>query len=466
MARSWCGVNLWGAKWICGIRWRVDGLANIPADTLGQPHIVMAKHSSTWETLSLNQYFPPLAYVAKKELLSIPFFGWGFALASPITIDRKAGTDAMQQIAKQGRERFRQGFWIVVYPEGTRIRAGTRAKYKTGGARLAIAMNVPIIPVAHNAGYVWPKGVFGKRPGTITMTIGAPISPAGKDPGVAHAGSRDVDRERSRAAGRAAMTAVRTPVAYLRLDEVAGRGDARRNRDGLVKRITLGAETVEYRLIRARRRTIGMEVDLTGLSVRAPKWVTLSEIEAALQERAAWIVKALAEWRARRRDVMPREWKSGAPILYRGRELALEVFPARRVRIAPDLFHLTVLHPHAQDEALVAELVGKWLRDEAWTFVAPQVTTYAGRLTAAAPTVRLSNARSEWGSCNARGEIRLNWRLVQLPPVLAEYVVAHEVAHLVELNHSPRFWALVESLLPGHAALRRELEDWTALLAA
>ena len=182
MARSWCGVNLWGAKWICGIRWHVDGLAHIPKDTLGQPHIVMAKHSSTWETLSLNQYFPPLAYVAKKELLSIPFFGWGFALASPITIDRKAGTDAMQQIAAQGRERFKQGFWIVVYPEGTRIRAGTRAKYKTGGARLAIAMNVPIIPVAHNAGFVWPKGVFGKRPGTITMTIGAPISPVGKDP--------------------------------------------------------------------------------------------------------------------------------------------------------------------------------------------------------------------------------------------------------------------------------------------
>ncbi len=134
--------------------------------------------------------------------------------------------------------------------------------------------------------------------------------------------------------------------------------------------------------------------------------------------------------------------------------------------IAPDLFNLTVLHPHARDETLVAELVGKWLRDEAWTFVAPQVEHYARRITAAAPTLRLSNARSEWGSCNARGEIRLNWRLVQLPPTLAEYVVAHEVAHLVELNHSPRFWALVETLIPGHAALRRELEDWTALLAA
>ena len=182
MAASWCAVNLWGARWICGIRWHVDGLANIPADIRGQPRIVMSKHSSTSETLSLTQYFPPLAYVAKKELLSIPFFGWGFRLASPITIDRKAGTDAMEQIARQGRERFAQGFWIVVYPEGTRIRAGRRAKYKTGGARLAIAMDVPIIPVAHNAGYLWPKGVFGKRPGTITMTIGAPISPTGKDP--------------------------------------------------------------------------------------------------------------------------------------------------------------------------------------------------------------------------------------------------------------------------------------------
>jgi 1-acyl-sn-glycerol-3-phosphate acyltransferase len=182
MAASWCAVNLWGAKWICGIRWHVGGLDNIPADTRAEPHIVMSKHSSTWETLALNLYFPPLAFVAKKELLAIPFFGWGFRLASPITIDRRAGTDAMEQIVAQGRERFKQGFWIVIYPEGTRIRAGRRAKYKTGGARLAIAMDVPIIPVAHNAGYLWPKGLFGKRPGTVTMTIGRPISPAGKDP--------------------------------------------------------------------------------------------------------------------------------------------------------------------------------------------------------------------------------------------------------------------------------------------
>ena len=253
--------------------------------------------------------------------------------------------------------------------------------------------------------------------------------------------------------------------AFLKLDDVGGTGKGRR-RDGHARTITLAGQSVEYRLIRARRRTIGMAVDLTGLTVRAPRWVTMSEIEEALQERAQWIVRALAEWRSRRRDVMPREWKSGAPILYRGRELSLEVFPARRTHVAPDLFNLTVLHPRAQDESEVAEFVGKWLRDEAWSLVAPRVGVYADRLERATPGLRLSNARSEWGSCNARGEIRLNWRLVQLPPTLAEYVVAHEVAHLVELNHSPRFWALVERLMPGHAALRRELEDWTALLAA
>lgn len=181
MAASWCHVNLLAARAICGIRWEVTGREHVPADTRSHPHIVMSKHSSTWETFALNLFFPPLAFVAKKELLSIPFFGWGFRLASPITIDRKAGTDAMDQIVAQGRERFTQGFWIVIYPEGTRIRAGTRAKYKTGGARLAIAMDTPIIPVAHNAGYLWPKGVFGKRPGTVSVTIGPPISPTGKD---------------------------------------------------------------------------------------------------------------------------------------------------------------------------------------------------------------------------------------------------------------------------------------------
>jgi 1-acyl-sn-glycerol-3-phosphate acyltransferase len=172
----WCALNLWAVRWICGIRSRVVGDENIPAT----PHIVACKHSSTWETLFLSRYLPPLAYVAKKELLSLPFFGWAFRLASPITIDRQAGHDAMEQISGQGRQRFAQGFWIILYPEGTRIPVGKRVRYKTGAARLAIDMQVPILPIAHNAGWLWPKGVMGKRPGVITMSFGKPIAAESK----------------------------------------------------------------------------------------------------------------------------------------------------------------------------------------------------------------------------------------------------------------------------------------------
>jgi predicted metal-dependent hydrolase len=235
---------------------------------------------------------------------------------------------------------------------------------------------------------------------------------------------------------------------------------------GASRRIRLGGRDVDYRLVRARRRTIGMEIDLDGLSVRAPRWVTLRDIEAALVERSAWILRTVDAWRDRRRDVLPREWRTGARILYGGRELALAVFRSRQALVRADLFDLTVLHPHAPDETRIAEHVRQWLKDEAMRLYVPRVRHFAARLARPAPPVRISNARSEWGSCNHRGEIRLNWRLAQLPPPLADYVVAHEVAHLSELNHSPRFWAVVEALLPDHAAQRRALDDWTALLAA
>jgi 1-acyl-sn-glycerol-3-phosphate acyltransferase len=174
---GWCALNLWGARWICGIRHRFIGIENIG----DAPKIVACKHSSTWETLFLSRLLPPLAYVAKKELLALPFFGWAFRLASPITIDRKSGQDAMRQVASQGRERFAQGFWIAMYPEGTRIPVGRRVSYKSGAARLAVAMQAPILPIAHNAGWLWPKGIMGKRSGTVTLSIGPPIEPGTMD---------------------------------------------------------------------------------------------------------------------------------------------------------------------------------------------------------------------------------------------------------------------------------------------
>ncbi|HVF63502.1 MAG TPA: SprT family zinc-dependent metalloprotease [Casimicrobiaceae bacterium] len=239
-----------------------------------------------------------------------------------------------------------------------------------------------------------------------------------------------------------------------------------RNDAGSARRISLKGAQVDFRLVRTRRRTIGMEIDLAGLTVRAPRWVTIGEIEEALHERSDWLLRTLDAWRGRRRDVLPHEWRTGARILYGGHELTLAVYPARRPLIRPDLFDLTILHPHAVDSRQVASFVMHWLRDEALRLVVPQVARFTRQLKHAVPPVKISNARGEWGSCNHKGEIRLNWRLVQLPRELAEYVVAHEVAHLHELNHSPRFWAVVETLLPAHATRRRALDEWSALLHA
>jgi predicted metal-dependent hydrolase len=244
----------------------------------------------------------------------------------------------------------------------------------------------------------------------------------------------------------------------------AGRGA--RADGGVPRRVALAGLEIDYSLVRARRRTIGIEVGLDGLTVRAPRWVSIREIEAALHERSRWIARSLEAWRGRRRESLPREWRSGATVLHRGVDLTLAVSRSARAAVHADLFHLAVAHPHADDESQVARCVGAWLRDEAWRLVTPRVAHFAAQLGRAVPPVKLSGARSEWGSCNHRGEIRLNWRLAQLPPTLADYVVAHEVAHLAELNHSPRFWATVESLLPGHAVHRRELREWTALLHA
>jgi predicted metal-dependent hydrolase len=228
--------------------------------------------------------------------------------------------------------------------------------------------------------------------------------------------------------------------------------------------VPLVGQDVDYRLIRARRQSIGMTIDHSGLIVRAPRWVSIREIELALTERARWVVETLAQWRGRNKDSLPTEWHAGAPLLYQGRSLTLALFPARKKAIAADLLHLTVLHPTPGDQTEIGVFVCRWLKEQALSLLAPRALHFASRLKAAPPAVRLSNARAQWGSCNHRGEIRLNWRLVQLPPRIADYVVAHEVAHLIELNHSPRFWALVESLLPGHVQARRELDLLTPLL--
>lgn len=164
---------------VCGIRYQLIGAENIPKT----PSIILSKHQSAWETLAFQEIFPPQVWVLKKELLWIPFFGWGLAMTSPIAIDRSARKKALEQIVEQGKDRLNQGFWIVIFPEGTRIPPGQRGKYRIGGAWLATHTDTLVVPVAHNAGALWGRNSFIKYPGTITVSIGKPIDPAGMEAG-------------------------------------------------------------------------------------------------------------------------------------------------------------------------------------------------------------------------------------------------------------------------------------------
>jgi 1-acyl-sn-glycerol-3-phosphate acyltransferase len=180
---TWTRMILFLLEHVCGLRYRILGAENIP-DT---PSIVLSKHQSAWETLAFQKIFPPQVWVLKKELLRIPFFGWGLAMTSPIAIDRSAGRSALDQVVEQGRNRLEQGFWVVIFPEGTRIPIGQKGKYRIGGAWLATHTGVPVVPVAHNAGEFWARNAFIKKPGTITVSIGKPIDPSGMEPNALNA---------------------------------------------------------------------------------------------------------------------------------------------------------------------------------------------------------------------------------------------------------------------------------------
>lgn len=172
---SYARTMLWLLRVVCGIRHQVRGMENIPSE----PCVVLCKHQSAWETLALQVIFPPQAWVLKRELLWLPFFGWGLAMTSPIAINRSDGKGAVKQLLKQGKERLAQGFFVVIFPEGTRIPFGQRGKYKIGGALLAASASVPVVPVAHNAGRLWGRNSFIKHPGIVTMSIGMPIATQG-----------------------------------------------------------------------------------------------------------------------------------------------------------------------------------------------------------------------------------------------------------------------------------------------
>jgi 1-acyl-sn-glycerol-3-phosphate acyltransferase len=176
---GWSRLVVLMARALCGIRWRVEGGERLPP----KPAVILSKHQSAWETMAFQVIFPPQSYLLKRELLWIPFFGWGLALMSPIAIDRGRGhaAAALRQLVRRGKERLAQGFWVVVFPEGTRVAPGERRKYQLGGALLAEHSGAPVVPVAHNAGLLWPRRAFVKRAGIITVRIGPTIDSAGRD---------------------------------------------------------------------------------------------------------------------------------------------------------------------------------------------------------------------------------------------------------------------------------------------
>jgi 1-acyl-sn-glycerol-3-phosphate acyltransferase len=171
---GWPRIVLWAARVICGIRWQVKGWENLP----NGPAVLLSKHQSTWETFFYISYMPKeLCFVFKRELLWVPFFGWGIGLLKMIHIDRSQGRDAFESVVQQGQRKLDEGRWIIMFPEGTRIPRGRR-----GGSRLAIRTAAPVIPMAVNSAACWPKRPWIKRPGLITVSIGPPIASDGLSP--------------------------------------------------------------------------------------------------------------------------------------------------------------------------------------------------------------------------------------------------------------------------------------------
>lgn len=215
--------------------------------------------------------------------------------------------------------------------------------------------------------------------------------------------------------------------------------------------IGLGNRPVSYTLKRsARRRLIALTIDEQGLRVGAPLNATQHDIDRMLAKHAAWILRKLAEWRERRSP--PLRWVDGEALTLLGAPLRLTIVPGPDAPLR-DGARLVV----GQAAGDLAQAVIGWLKREALACFHARVAGFAPALGVSAPDVRLSSARTRWGSCHAAGRVLLHWRLVQCPLRLIDYVVVHELAHLREMNHSPRFWRIVGGLLPDYAARKREI---------
>jgi hypothetical protein len=247
----------------------------------------------------------------------------------------------------------------------------------------------------------------------------------------------------------------------LPLQEPAPERPAPDEAAGRLRRVVLGGQLTHFRLRRARRRTIGFQIDDQGLTVSAPRWVSVRAIEEAIFEKERWIQRKLAQWQdwRARHGAHRLRLAEGAVLRFLGESLTLKLRadPApRAVQIGGEL-HLGM--PGAPTEAQMRALVQDWYREQAGRLLGDRIELLAMRGNVRPFTWRLSSARTQWGSCNEDGRIRLNWRLVFFPVAVIDYVVAHELAHLEHLNHSPEFWREVERLLPDFRAARDRIKD-------
>ncbi len=184
MCAGWLKVAIWGARWICGIRYAIQGMQHLPARADEHAAVLLApKHQSTWETFAFPALMShPLCYVFKRELLYIPFFGWAMGRLDMIHIDRSKRTEAWNKVAAQGKTLMAQGNWVIMFPEGTRTPRGAQGSYKSGASRLAITTGTPIVPIAVTSARCWPRKSFLLRPGLIEISIAAPIASVGREP--------------------------------------------------------------------------------------------------------------------------------------------------------------------------------------------------------------------------------------------------------------------------------------------
>jgi len=174
----WCRCAVWLTRVLLNIRVNVTGQENVPKT----PCVIVSNHQSTWETFFLSAHFQPLSQVLKRELLYVPFFGWAMAMLRPIAIDRNNPKAALKVVAKKGDELLKDGVWVMIFPEGTRVPYGQIGKFSRSGSALAVNADLPVLPIAHNAGKYWPKEGWGKKPGTIEVVIGEPMYAEGTGP--------------------------------------------------------------------------------------------------------------------------------------------------------------------------------------------------------------------------------------------------------------------------------------------